>query len=198
MRTVGVALLVVFTATLHSSSATLAAALTEPTFVLPVVGADFVRSDTWIQWNASASAGATYRLMISRAPSESHALCGIGDVLVTAPLTGTSYFATALPVGEVCIRLIVTVGVGTSEFTDRWVIVRHATQVGADFGLQLTGDVLFYRPSDGAWTLRWAPGLTGPSGVWSSDWTIQVGDFNGDKVSDLFFYNPVTGRAVRT
>jgi hypothetical protein len=69
--------------------------------------------------------------------------------------------------------------------------------VGADFADYPTADVLLYKASTGDWRLPLESGSGPVAGLWSPGWTIKIGDFNGDALSDLFFYNPLTGRAIK-
>jgi hypothetical protein len=64
------------------------------------------------------------------------------------------------------------------------------------------GDVLAYDPAAG--THFFSIGLPEtlgfddhPISPWSTGWSIFAGDFDGNGRSDLFFYNPTTGRAVK-
>jgi hypothetical protein len=61
-------------------------------------------------------------------------------------------------------------------------------------------DALLYDAATGAFEFWWgsiggfAPG---PAGQWSPGWNISLGDFDGNGLTDAFYYNPSTGRALK-
>ncbi|HET7697851.1 MAG TPA: VCBS repeat-containing protein [Vicinamibacterales bacterium] len=170
------------------------------TFIYPTNNVSGVRP-TFFSWSAVTS-GATYRLLVGTT-------AGGNDVADSGTISATSYRVFSLPAGRTLFARVISTYNGGS--TSRDVTFTSAptgttgadapgTGIGTNFGGGTGGDALLYNSGSGAWSLQIAnaTGFSGADGgVWSAGWVIKSGDFNGDGVSDLFFYDPATGRAFK-
>lgn len=96
------------------------------------------------------------------------AVCADGVVEMTANRNCTAAFTTVLP--------------------------SPATPGAADFNGDHGGDALLYRPDSGEYRLELdTRAFNTVSGTWSPGWEIQAANFDGDGLTDLFFYNPSSG-----
>jgi hypothetical protein len=170
------------------------------TFVYPTNNATGVRP-TVFSWS-SVTTGATYRLLIGTT-------AGGSDVADSGTISASSYRVFFLPPGRTLFaRVISSFNGGSSSSDVTFASASIGTTggdtpghgIGTNFGGSAGGDALLYHSPSGAYSLQiaTASGFAGAGdGTWSASWVLKSGDFNGDGFSDLFFYNPTTGRAFK-
>jgi hypothetical protein len=170
------------------------------TFIYPANNVSGVRP-TFFSWT-SVRSGATYRLLVGTTT-------GGSDVADSGTISANAYRVFSLPAGRTLFARVISTYNGASSSADVTFTSAPTGTTGADapgrgvgtnYGGAAGGDAVLYNSSSGAWSLQIGngSGFTGANGgLWSGGWVIKSGDFNGDGLSDLFFYDPATGRAFK-